>query len=198
MRLVAASVLLAAVSSVSVAAPAMAVPEKDLDDHLAAVWTTVLELPNPQNPFGGGPPSLCLNLDGAVAPWALFGVDVSCTVKPGTKLFVIASTYECSSFEDQGTEEHVLRECAKDDDADDAPLVTLDGKTVPVVEKETPLLEIVLPEDNVFGLPAGSTGPSVGHGWVALLHPLTPGTHTIVIDGEEHTNTTTIVVAPRR
>jgi hypothetical protein len=55
---------------------------------------------------------------------------------------------------------------------------------VPVTEAETPLLHIVLPKDNVFGLPAGTTGLSVGHGWVTLLHPLTPGTHAIVI----HTN----------
>lgn len=197
MLLVAVSMLFAAISSVAVGSPAMAVPKKDLNDHLAAVWTTVLELPNPENPFSGGPPFLCLDLDGAVAPFALFGVDPSCTVKPGTKLFVIASTYECSSFEGHGSTEPVLRACAKEADADVAPVVTLDGKTVRVVEVETPLLEIVLPGDNVFGLPAGSEGPSVGHGWVALLHPLTPGSHTIFIDGEEAATTTTIVVAPR-
>ena len=62
-----------------------------------------------------------------------------------------------------------------------APTVTVDGKSVPVTEAETPLLNITLPADNIFGLPAGTTGLSVGHGWVTLLHPLTPGTHTIVI-----------------
>jgi hypothetical protein len=50
-----------------------------------------------------------------------------------------------------------------------------------VTEAETRLLHIVLSENNIFGQPAGTTGLSVGHGWVALLHPLTPGTHTIVI-----------------
>jgi hypothetical protein len=35
----------------------------------------------------------------------------------------------------------------------------------------------------------------VAHGWVTLLHPLTPGTHTIVINTEANpTITTTIVV----
>ena len=64
-----------------------------------------------------------------------------------------------------------------------APTVTVDGKSVPVTEVETPLLNIVLPADNIFGLPAGGRqGLSVGHGWVTLLHPLTPGTHAIVID----------------
>jgi hypothetical protein len=72
-------------------------------------------------------------------------------------------------------------------------MVTLDGMSVPIAEAETPLLNIVLPADNLFGLPAGTSGLSVGHGWVALLHPLTPGTHTVVIDS---TITTTIVVTP--
>ncbi len=67
---------------------------------------------------------------------------------------------------------------------------------MPVAEVETRLLNIVLPADNLFGLPAGTEGLSVGHGWVALLHPLTPGTHTIVIDTGERTITTTIVVQP--
>ena len=33
------------------------------------------------------------------------------------------------------------------------PTVTVDGKSVPVTEVETPLLNIDLPADNIFGLP---------------------------------------------
>ena len=44
--------------------------------------------------------------------------------------------------------------------------VTVDGKAVPVVEAETPLLDIVLPDDNIFGEPGGSRGsPSGMAGW---------------------------------
>jgi hypothetical protein len=111
-----------------------------------------------------------LRLGGTVAPFAESGVE-SCTVKPGTKVFVAAQSVECSTFERNGT--------------------------VPVVEVETPLLNIVLPADNIFDQPAGTQGLSVGHGWVALLHPLTPGTHTIVIDtAGSPLITTTIVVQP--
>jgi hypothetical protein len=77
-----------------------------------------------------------------------------------------------------------------------APSVTVDGQSVPVKEVETRLMSIVLPADNVFGQPAGTTGLSVGHGWVAHLHPLTPGTHTIV--GGTPSFTTEIIVAPSR
>ena len=183
----AASVLLAAASTAS------AVPTKKLDDYLTALWTTVLETPSAQNPFGtGGSAFACLDLGGAVAPFAPGGVE-SCTVKPGAKLFVIAVSAECSTFEGNGTTEAQLRACAIAADPDVAPTVTVDGETVPIAEAETPLLRIVLPDDNIFGLPNGSEGLSVGHGWVALLQPLTPGTHTIVIDDFI---TTTIVVVP--
>jgi hypothetical protein len=192
-----ARILVLAAVGLCVAAPAAgAVPAKKLDNNLAALWTTVLETPSAQNPFGnGGPASACLNLGGVVAPFGPGGVE-SCTVKPGTKIFVAASSAECSTFEGHGTTEAELRDCARGADVPAAPTVTVDGKAVPVAEVETPLLNIVLPADNIFDLPAGTQGLSVGHGWVALLHPLTPGTHTIVIDSGDSTITTTIVVKP--
>ena len=189
-------VLLAAIALFAAAPAASAVPSKKLDDYLAELWTTLLETPSAQNPFGsGGPASACLYLGGTVAPFGPAGVE-SCTVKPGTKVFIAASSVECSTFEGHGTTDAELRMCALDTDVEDAPTVTVDGKTVPVAEVDTPLLNIVLPADNIFELPAGTQGLSVAHGWVALLHPLTPGTHTIVIDTDGATITTTIVVEP--
>lgn len=55
-------------------------------------------------------------------------------------------------------------------------------------------MNIVLPADNIFDLPAGTTGLSVGPGWVAHVDPLTPGTHTIA--GNAPSFTTKIIVAP--
>ena len=118
-------------------------------------------------------------------------------MKPGTKLFVAGSTFECSTFECNETTEAELRKCARESGVRVAPTVTVDGRSVPIAEAETPLLNIVLPADNIFGRPAGTSGLSVGQGWVALLHPLPPGTHTIVIGGSvSPTITTTIVVKP--
>jgi hypothetical protein len=65
-----------------------------------------------------------------------------------------------------------------------------------VTEVETRLLNIVLPENNIFGQPAGTPGLSVGHGWVVLLHPLTPGTHTVIIGTGRDAITTRIIVEP--
>jgi hypothetical protein len=192
-----AAVLLSAVVALGLVGPAAsAVPEKKLDDYLAALWTTVLETPDAQNPFGsGGAAFACFDIGGAVSPFGPGGVE-SCTVKPGTKIFVAASSFECSTFEGNGTTEAELRQCAREADVNVAPSVTVDGGAVPVVEVETGLLNIVLPEDNIFGQPAGTTGLSVGHGWVVLLRPLTPGTHTVVIDLGTDVITTSIIVEP--
>ena len=70
-------------------------------------------------------------------------------------------------------------------------------------EVETPLLN-TLPADPIpLGSPAGTQGLSVGHDWVTLLHPLTPGTHEIHIvstnnDGTVSDIRTMIVVKPGR
>jgi hypothetical protein len=67
-----------------------------------------------------------------------------------------------------------------------------------VTEVETGLLRFDLPEGNVFRLEP-QQALSVAHGWVALLHPLTPGTHKITIQNEGTAPiTTTIIVRPGR
>jgi len=111
-------------------------------------------------------------------------------VKTGTKLLVNGYTNECSTFEEpQLSTEAQLRQCARSAPTPaHAPRVTLDGKQLPTVGTYTGLLHVTMPHDNVLkalGLTVedGATGQSVGFGFVALVHPLTPGTHTIVIGG---------------
>ena len=197
-----AAVPLLAILALGLVAPAAnAAPETKLDDNLAALWTKVLETPSAQNPFGsGGIAFACLNLGGTVAPFTPDPKGVpSCTVKPGTKIFVPAASVECSTFEGNGATEAQLRNCARQTDVQAAPSVTVDGRALLVNEVETRLLNIVLPRDNIFGQPAGTTGLSVGHGWTVLLHPLTPGKHAIVIDNlgpGKPSITTTITVEP--
>jgi hypothetical protein len=194
-------------------APASATPANKLASTLAASWTAVLQTPADRSPYGsGGPETGCVDLGGTLAPGWPFGFTGvrSCTVKPGTKIFVTAASFECSTIPGDdggpGLTEDQLRACASDltlKVAPTAPTVTLDGRSVQITEVETQLFNIVLPAGNIFNnppvnpVPGGTAGKSVAHGWVALLHPLTPGTHTIVISGVNITeNTTTIVVKP--
>ena len=176
---------------------ASADPAKKLDNNLAALWTTILQTPSAQNPFGSGPPGFaCFDLGGTLAPFAAPGVE-SCPVKPGTKIFVAAASAECSTFEGNGTTRRRITDvCPRNGDVQVAPTVTVDGKSVPVTEVETTLLNITLPSDNIFGQPAGTQGQSVAHGWVTLLHPLTPGRIRSSSRNGTTITTTTIVVQP--
>ena len=177
---VAVSALLAMAFSAGVAPTVSAAPQAQVDSTLAALWTSVLETPSDQNSFGEGDQNYaCWDLGGTVAPFHPIGAE-SCTVKPGTKIFIVGYSVECSTFEGNGSTEAELRACARVNSSTEST-VTLDGQPVSVTEAETPLLPITLPADNLFGLPAGTSGLSVGHGWVAPLHPLRPGTHTVVI-----------------
>lgn len=115
-------------------------------------------------------------------------------------------TIECSTVEPPpffGGNEAELRECARAVDVPGSALaLTVDGAPVPLPLVETPLLTIDLPEDNILGVPP-QQALSVAAGFVALLHPLPPGTHELVITGTgtffgDFTNVTTIVVEPDR
>jgi hypothetical protein len=213
-------VLAIAVVTLGVAAPPVGAvpPNRKLGDALGAMWKAILETPAPQNPFTPGVGFACVDLGRAVAPFSAAGQDITCTVKPGTKIFVAAWSSECSTLELPpffGRNEAELRACAIAVNAGVTSVkVTLDGRRVRLSDVTSGLERLDLPADNIFGA-AGGTGPtpgglpylSVANGRVALLHPLTPGTHAITIDiaGESPPGTeldihniTTIIVKPGR
>jgi hypothetical protein len=185
-RLVVMLSLAAVTLGLSAPAASAAPAQTHIDADLTALWTTVLETPNPQpfsTPPGGSP---CWVLPhGTVAPFGPGANGGSCTVKPGTKILVAAWSNECSTFEGNGSTEAELRACAEAGNATTAS-VTVDGHSVPVKEVETRLMNIVLPADNIFSLPPGPdlSGLSVGAGWVTHVDPLTPGMHTIAGSAE--------------
>jgi hypothetical protein len=180
-------------------------PSNKLVSNLGELWTKVIETPASQNPILTD--SACWDVGHkTVAPF--FGSpDLSCTVKTGTKLFVVGWSTECSTIPGDdggpGLTEDQLRQCAVAGVDERKPTtLILDGKDVPLTEVQTPALKIDLPADNILGAPMGQY-LSVADGLVALLHPLTPGEHTIVIVNNDPDNpddpittTTTIVVTP--
>jgi hypothetical protein len=198
-------ILLLCAAMLAVVPPATSLAATGLDADLGTLWTKVLETPSPQNSFGtGGEAFACWDLgnptglgSSTVAPFGPSGV-ASCTVTAGTSIFVAASSFECSTFEGNGTTEQQLATCARQNDAQTQPTVTVDGKPVTVSQAETGLLNVVLPANNVFGSSAGTQGFSFAHGWVTLLRPLPVGTHTIVITNGQSVITTTITVRPHQ
>jgi hypothetical protein len=197
MARLARALLLVAVTFCLVAPSASAAPT-NLGKTLGNLWTTVLETPTPDNPFGGGGPQ-CVVLGGKiVAPFG--GGSLTCTVKAGTRIFIAAWTTECSTFEGNGTTEAALRACAVGADEEVTATVTINGEPVPLSSVETGLLTIHLPQDNIFQLKgADRNGLSVAHGFVYLTDPLTPGTyiiegHVVFSDGSTDDFMTTIIV----
>ena len=198
MTRLARALLLATVTFCLVAPSASAAPT-NLGKTLGNLWTTVLETPTPDNPFGGGGPQ-CVVLGGKiVAPFG--GGSRTCTVKAGTRIFIAGWTTECSTFEGNGTTEAELRECAVAMDAGVTATDTINGEPVPLSSVETGLLTIHLPQDNIFDDLKGAdrNGLSVAHGFVYLTDPLTPGTyvikgHVVFPDGSTIDFTTTITV----
>jgi len=196
MARLARALLLVAVTFCLVAPSASA--QTSLGGTLGDLWTTALETPTPDNPFGGGGPQ-CFVLGGnIVAPFG--GGSFTCTVKAGTRIFIAGWTTECSTFEGNGTTEAELRACAVAADAGVKATVTINGEPVPLSSVETGLLTIHLPQDNIFGLQgADRNGLSVAHGFVYLTDPLAPGTYVIegrvkFPSGRPQNFTTTIIV----
>ena len=84
------------------------------------------------------------------------------------------------------------------------------GRIIPLSRVTSRLLRIDLPAENILGVRGPQTGLSVADGFVALLHPPTPGTHKVAIrtvfpkgnvlhpEGTMIANTTTIIVEPGR
>jgi len=186
--------------------PATAKPDRKLQTTLAELWKTILETPKPDNPFGTG--DSCVELGSrVVAPFGPLGDEpTTCTVRPGTKIFVTAVSWECSTVEtppSYGADEAQLRACAREAvKGFTSRSITVDGRPVEVTRVETPLIPLDLPVDNILEV-SPQPALSVGVGWVALLKPLPPGTHRVVIrySGTDPfgkpvnvTNPTTIIV----
>ena len=96
--------------------PVAATSHRNLGHTLGVLWKTVLATPTPQNPWAGGSP--CIDLGGGiVSPFPPpKTTSITCTVKAGTKIFVVAYSSECSTVELPpyfGSNEAELRACAR-------------------------------------------------------------------------------------
>ena len=116
---------------------------------------------------------------------------VEVTIPAGTPLFIPIVNSECSTIEDPpffGSNETELRQCVNDfidqtsglfAEIDFVPVGNIEAQRV-----ESPLFEFgPLPENNVFGEPAGTTSPSVDAGFYLLLAPLSAGEHVVSVGG---------------
>ena len=117
-----------------------------------------------------------------------------CTVKPGTPIFLLSYFWECSNIEAPpsfgGETEAGQRQCAleqvRKNGVFDAILVSIDGRPPVNIYSDRYLavsrqMTAALPEDNIFGSDAEEV-TFVAAAWVAMIRPLSPGTHTIRLE----------------
>jgi hypothetical protein len=165
---------------------------KSYGEWSAAWWQAILGLPLASNPVLG---ANCGILQYSRQVWFLTGppspdaTTRTCTIPTGTALFLPIITGECSTVESApffGRNEPELRACARaliDGVGVSTLRATIDGVAVQDLVRyrvQSPLFPFAnLPADNFLGVPAGLSGSAVSDGYWLLLHPLSPGQHTI-------------------
>jgi hypothetical protein len=159
-------------------------------------WIWALSIPEENNPITDQTGENCdINQQGPV--WFLAGtlggsVTRQCDIPPDKAILLSPLNIECSyaEFPTMKTEKE-LRDCAQWPGA--AVEVTIDGVNIHDIDKynvQSPIFDVVLPENNIFGAPAGPT-KAVSGGWWVLLRPLPPGEHQINFGGSVVDNPTT-------
>jgi hypothetical protein len=181
---------------------------------LNGFWSFVIQTPTPENPFATTN-NQCHQLGrqylAPLQPFAPPGVSTTCVVKPGTRVFIGEMSAECSTAElppFHGNNPAELAACLHDvllGPVGDffTHQMTLDGQPVPTTLVLAPPQHVTVPSDNILGVP-GQEATSRAMGWVAILHPMTPGTHQVVIHFGgtfqggplEEINNITIIVKP--
>ena len=164
----------------------------------------LFELPANQNPFLGVGESCFAagNHNDVLILWTRPPDQdpARCTVRPGTPVFLFAFENECSNVEEFpffGATEEAQRECAETGldefaagqrppvPAIEEILVSIDGRPPTDIFSDryragSPQMTANLPTGNIFGVdPQAMT--FVAAGWVAMIPPLPPGTHTITV-----------------
>ena len=170
-------------------------------DWSARHWQWLFSMPGDAHPLADTAPA-DTNQSGKV--WFLGGTftsveiggvvigtaDRTVTIPAGTSLFFPLLDVEGSDIEGNGDTEAELRAYAQaltDFIDPDNLFLEIDGKSVTNLDKyrvQSPLFTIgPLPEGNLLGVPAGTTGISVSDGYFVMLKPLSVGTHTLHFGG---------------
>jgi hypothetical protein len=153
-------------------------------------WQYAFSLPADQNPLNheAGITECSFERNGNVAVVVVDPLSpepIECEVPTGTILFLDILSAECSTLEVDspfyGENEEELRTCAEGFALSDLE-ASIDGVAVQNLDRyihTSPFFEFTVPENNILGVDAGSTGQSISNGAHLMLAPLTPGEHTI-------------------
>lgn len=149
-------------------------------------WQYVFSIPTPQNPLTSGTGAVIQRVGNVelVVVNSTMDEPIQLQAPLGTILYLELLVAECSTLEEPpfyGGNEQELRACAHAFVPTDME-ASIDGVEIwnpSQYISTSPLYEFVVPEDNILGVPAGTTGESVSFGAFLMLAPLNPGKHTI-------------------
>lgn len=154
-------------------------------------WKWAVSIPTDRNPLKDTTGQYCDEAQSGPI-WFLAGtfggaVERTCEIPAGKAIMFPIYNAECSTVEyPELKTESELRNCAKTQlDKTTSLEATIDGVKIPALEKYravSPMFNLILPEDNVFGLQPGTT-PSVADGTWVILKPLSLGKHEIHFSG---------------
>jgi hypothetical protein len=169
-----------------------------LGEWQARWFTWLMEIPAPSNPALDETGALCgVDQSGPVwftAPVFHPGATTrACTIPVGKAIFVLGIGNECSNIEPPpffGATEAELRTCAASGFeqffGDATVSISVDGIEVENLDSyrtQTPLFSYTLPEDNLYGLPAGTVATkAISDGNAVIVKPLPSGEHRIEIN----------------
>jgi len=151
-----------------------------------------LSIPAPQNPFHDLTGAHC-SLGQSGNTWFLYitngnpigePVERECTVPLGKTIFMPIMSWVCLPFPNE-TVQFAIDGCKEVNDRTDILRLRIDGKARnDLIERRasTRSFALVLPDDNIFGVPA-SVAVAVHDGYFATLPKLEVGTHTVRVQG---------------
>jgi hypothetical protein len=151
----------------------------------ARYWEHLLEPPLEISPYLGRG-ELCPVVGRVLLAVTENGTVRSCTVEPGTHIYVAMSSVGCSTVEPEpffgGPDLASLRACATAflDTWVISHSLTIDGRPIDLTPHRhvSPRFTLELPQPNVLDTNE-TTALAATAGWAVITHPLRPGTHTI-------------------
>jgi hypothetical protein len=152
-------------------------------------WQWVLSKPPNVNPLVDKTGELCgIGQSGPIwflgGTWGYPEVVRNCTIPSGVAIFFPVYNGECSTAEEPTKKSYdELRDCVLRGNTSQERIMKAEVDSVALsnlenYRVESPLFNVTLPKDNVFGVKEGNTN-AVAEGWFIMLEPLSKGNHTI-------------------
>ncbi|MHC6594241.1 hypothetical protein [Arthrobacter sp. C152] len=165
---------------------------RDYSALAAEWWTWALTQPVPTNPLLDTTGAQCGNQQSGNI-WFLGGlfnadgtVTRSCTIPSHTSVFFPLANYVDVEYAVDNVPAKTVRSFSDFVQSGASNLaVVLDGKSMAstIQFEHSNLFSFAMPDNNVFGAPAGFMNPCADSGYYALLNNLPSGSHTLVFSG---------------